>query len=136
MIQKTLVLIKPDAVQQNHIGDILCRYEHEGLRIEAMEMRTIDPDFADCHYAEHVGREYYPGLRDFMIEGPLVALVVSGERAIERVRKLHGATDPGEAEPGTVRADFAQSTRRNAVHSSSDVQSARREIELWFEALA
>lgn len=132
MNERTLVLIKPDAVAAGHVGNILGRYEQASLALEAIELRTISPEFADRHYAEHVGRDYYEPLRDFMTEGPLVAVVVSGEDAIARVRALHGATDPAKAEPGTVRADLAESVRRNAVHASDSTDSAAREISLWF----
>lgn len=134
MTEQTLVLIKPDAVAAGHVGEILSRYERAGLVLKAVELRTITPGFADRHYEEHVGRDYYPALRDFMTEGPLVAVVVEGVDAIERVRALHGATDPAKAEPGTIRADLAESIRRNAVHASDAPATARREIGLWFGA--
>ncbi|HRA04510.1 MAG TPA: nucleoside-diphosphate kinase [Arachnia sp.] len=132
MSEQTFIIIKPDAVAAGHVGAIVSRYEEAGLRLAAMEFRRIDPDFADRHYAEHVEREYYPPLREFMTEGPLIAMVVAGDDAVARVRALHGATDPAKAEPGTVRADFAESTRRNAVHASDSPESAAHEIALWF----
>ena len=131
MTQQTFVIIKPDAVEAGHVGAILSCYEAAGLTIQAMDLRRIDGEFADQHYAEHLERDFYPPLRDFVTSGPLVALVLSGDDAIAKVRALHGATDPSQAEPGTVRADFAESTRRNAVHASDSEESAAREIELW-----
>lgn len=135
MTQRTFVIIKPDAVREGHVGQILARYEAQRLAIEAMDMRTIGGDFADRHYAEHVGRDYYPALREFMTSGPLVPLVLSGEDAISRVRELNGATDPAKAAPGTIRADFAESTRLNAVHASDSPASAAAELALWFPGL-
>lgn len=135
MTQRTFIIIKPDAVSAGNVGDILARYEREGFAIEALSLRTIDDDFADRHYHEHVGREYYAPLRDFMTSGPLVAAVVSGDDAVARVRVLHGATDPAKAAPGTIRAQFATSTRHNAVHASDSQGSADAEIALWFPGL-
>jgi len=130
--EETFVIIKPDAVAAGRVGAILSRYEDEGLEIARMELRRIDAAFADQHYAEHVERDYYPPLREFMTEGPLIAMVLRGEDAVARVRALHGATDPTKADPGTVRADFAESTRRNAVHASDSIEAAAGEIALWF----
>ena len=114
------------------IGEILGRYERAGLRVTALELRTIDGEFADRHYAEHLERDFYPPLRDFMLSGPLVAAVLSGDDAVAKVRELNGATDPAKAAPGTIRADFAESMRRNAVHASDSPASAAAEIALWF----
>ena len=132
MSEQTFVIIKPDAVAAGHVGAIVSRYEDAGLRLAAMEFRRIEPEFADLHYSEHVEREYYPPLRAFMTEGPLIAMVLEGDDAVARVRALHGATDPARADPGTVRADFAESVRRNAVHASDSPVSAAQEIALWF----
>lgn len=132
MTEQTLVLLKPDAVARGLMGSILSRYEAKGLRVVALEMRTIDPDFADRHYAEHVGRDFYPALRTFITSGPLVALVCEGERAIDAVRGLNGATDGIAAQAGTIRGDFSTSNRLNLVHASDSVESAAREIALWF----
>lgn len=135
MTARTFAIIKPDAVAAGHVGDILTRYEQAGLRIVAMDMRTITPEFAERHYAEHVGRDYYPALSEFMTSGPLVAVVLEGEDVIARVRALHGATDPTKADPGTIRADYAESTRHNAVHASDSPESAASEIALWYPDL-
>ena len=132
MTERTFVIIKPDAVRAGIVGEILSRYEREGLGLEAIEMRSIDGDFADRHYAAHLERDFYPPLREFMTSGPVVAVVVSGPDAIQRVRTIHGATDPAEAAPGTIRADHATSVRENAVHGSDSPESAEAEIALWF----
>lgn len=131
-MEKTLVLIKPDAVEKGLIGEIVRRHEQAGLRVVAMEMRHITGEFADQHYAEHLEREYYPPLREFMIASPLVALVVEGDDAIATVRQINGATDPSKAEAGTIRADYGESVRVNCVHASDSPETAAREIELWF----
>jgi nucleoside-diphosphate kinase len=135
MTQRTLVLCKPDAVRRGLVGDILGRYEAKGLRIVALELRTIDATLADQHYAEHVGKEFYPPLRDFVTSGPLVASVLEGDEAVEVVRALNGATDGRQAAPGTIRGDLSLSNRENLVHGSDSPESAAREIALWFPTL-
>jgi nucleoside-diphosphate kinase len=135
MTQRTLVLCKPDAVRRGLVGDILGRYEAKGLRIVALELRTIDATLADQHYAEHVGKEFYPPLRDFVTSGPLVASVHEGDEAVEVVRALNGATDGRKAAPGTIRGDLSLSNRENLVHGSDSPESAAREIALWFPTL-
>ncbi|WP_231492331.1 nucleoside-diphosphate kinase [Glycomyces sp. NRRL B-16210] len=132
--QRTLVLIKPDAVERGLIGEVLARLERKGLRIEQLRLRTMDAALSDAHYAEHVGREYYEGLRSFMTSGPLVSLIAAGDEAIPVVRKLAGATDGRKAEPGTIRGDFSLSNSRNLIHASDSEESAKREIDLWFAA--
>ncbi|HLV57932.1 MAG TPA: nucleoside-diphosphate kinase [Natronosporangium sp.] len=134
--ERTLVLIKPDAVRRGLIGEIISRFERKGLTIDAMELRTIDGEFADRHYADHVDKPFYPPLREFMAGSPLVAMVVSGDRAIEVVRTLTGATDGRQAAPGTIRGDLSLSNRENLVHASDSPDSAAREIALWFPQLA
>ena len=132
MSQRTLVLLKPDTVRRGLVGDVVSRLEAKGLRIAAMELRTIDGDQADRHYAEHVERDFYPPLRGFVTSGPLVAMVVEGDEAIEVVRALNGATDGRKAAPGTIRGDLSLSGRENLVHGSDSEESAEREIGLWF----
>lgn len=132
MTQHTFVIIKPDAVADHLVGTILARYEAAGLSIEAMDMRTIDDAFADRHYAAHLERDFYPPLREFMISGPLVAVRLSGDDAIAKVREINGATDPAKADAGTIRADFATSVRNNCVHASDSEESAAAELALWF----
>ena len=133
--QRTLVLLKPDAVRRGLVGAILSRFEDRGLRIVAMEQRTIDTGVADQHYAEHVDRDFYPPLRDFVTSGPLVSLVLEGDSAVEVVRAINGATDGRKAAPGTIRGDLSLSNRENLVHGSDSPESAAREIGLWFPAL-
>ena len=133
--QQTLVLIKPDAVARGLVGTVLARYEAKGLTLRAMELRTIDAGLADQHYAEHVERGFYPELRAFITGGPLVALVLEGERAIEAVRALNGATDGVKAAPGTIRGDLCLSGSENIVHASDSAESAAREIAIWFPGL-
>lgn len=135
MTESTLVLIKPDAVARGLVGAVVARYEAKGLTIRAMELRTIDADLSDRHYAEHLERSFYPGLRAFITSGPLVAMVVEGERAIEAVRAVNGATDGVKAAPGTIRGDLCLSGSQNLVHASDSAESAAREMALWFPGL-
>lgn len=131
-MSKTFVIIKPDAVREGLIGDILIRYESAGLRVTRLEMRTIDGEFADQHYAEHVDKDFYPPLREFMTSGPLVAAVLEGDDAVAKVRAINGVTDPAEANEGTIRAAHGTSVRENCVHGSDSEETAEQEIELWF----
>ena len=134
-MSRTLVLIKPDAVRRGLVGEILSRFEAKGLSILALEQRTIDAALADRHYAEHVGKDFYPPLRAFVTSGPMVSLVLEGDEAIEVVRALNGATDGRKAAPGTIRGDLSLSNRENLVHGSDSAESAEREIALWFPQL-
>ena len=135
MAQRTLVLIKPDAVRRGLVGEILRRYEAKGLTIVAMEHRAIDAQMADAHYAEHVEQPWYPPLREFAVSGPLVSLVLEGDEAIAVVRLLNGKTAGRVADPGTIRGDLSLSNRENLVHASDSEESAAREIGLWFPQL-
>jgi len=135
MSQRTLVLIKPDAVRRGLVGQILSRFESKGLTLVALEQRTIDAAQADAHYAEHVEQPWYPPLREFAISGPLVALVLEGDEAISVVRLLNGVTDGRAAAPGTIRGDLSLSNRENLVHASDSEESSAREITLWFPHL-
>ena len=135
MTQRTLVLLKPDAVRRGLVGEVLSRFEAKGLTIVALEHRTIDGDQADRHYAEHVERDFYPPLRAFVTSGPMVSLVLEGDEAVEVVRALNGATDGRKAAPGTIRGDLSLSNRENLVHGSDSPESADREIGIWFPAL-
>ncbi len=135
MSQRTLVLLKPDAVRRGLVGQILSRFEAKGLTIVAMEHRSIDAEMADAHYAEHVEQPWYPPLREFATSGPLVALVLEGDEAISVVRALNGATDGRAAAPGTIRGDLSLSNRENLVHASDSEESAAREMALWFPGL-
>ena len=135
MSQRTLVLIKPDAVRRGLIGNVLSRFEAKGLSVVALEMRTIDAAQADEHYAEHVDRDFYPPLRAFVTSGPMLAAVLEGDEAIEVVRAVNGATDGRKAAPGTIRGDLSLSNRENLVHASDSPDSAKRELALWFPQL-
>ena len=130
--ERTLVLIKPDAVERRLVGEVLSRFERKGLTIEAMIMRTMDAALADRHYAEHLDKSFYPPLKEFMTGGRLVALIISGDQAIEVVRTLVGATDGRAAAAGTMRVDLSLSNREKLVHASDGPDSATREIALWF----
>lgn len=130
--ERTLVLIKPDALRRGLVGEIIGRFERKGLDIEAMVLRTMDAALADQHYAEHLEKKFYPPLKEFMTSGPLVALILSGDQAIEAVRTMVGATDGRKAAAGTVRGDLSLSNRENLVHASDSADSAKREIGLWF----
>lgn len=134
--ERTLVLIKPDAVQRGLIGEILGRWERKGLAVDALMLRSMSVELADQHYEEHVDKVFYPPLRDFMTHGPLVAAVISGDQAIAVVRAMVGATDGRVAAAGTIRGDLALSNRENLVHASDSPESAQREIALWFPELA
>ncbi|MDQ3157375.1 MAG: nucleoside-diphosphate kinase [Actinomycetota bacterium] len=136
MSQRTLVLLKPDAVKRGLVGNILARYEAKGLSLVALEQRTIDAAQSDKHYADHVERDFYPPLRDFVTSGPMVALILEGDEAIAVVRDLNGATDGRKAAPGSIRGDLSLSNRENLVHGSDSEESAAREIALWFPGLA
>jgi nucleoside-diphosphate kinase len=134
--ERTLVLIKPDAVRRGLVGEVLGRFERKGLAIDAMVLRTMDAALADEHYAEHVDKAFYPPLKAFMTGGPLVAAVISGDEAIAVVRALVGVTDGRVAAAGTIRGDLSLSNRENLVHASDSADSAKREIKLWFPDLA
>ncbi|MDY7087383.1 MAG: nucleoside-diphosphate kinase [Actinomycetota bacterium] len=133
--ERSLVLLKPDAVRRGLLGEILARFERKGLVIEAMELRTMDAALADQHYADHVEKPFYPPLKEFMTSGPLVALVLAGDEVIEVVRTMIGSTDGRKAAAGTIRGDFALSNRENLVHASDSPESAKRELALWFPKL-
>ena len=134
-IERTLVLVKPDSVARGLVGQIIARYEAKGLTLVALELRTVSSELAAQHYEEHVGRPYYPGLVEFVTSGPLVAMVLEGERAIDAVRTLNGVTDSAVAAPGTIRGDFSLYKNRNLVHASDAPDSAAHKIGLWFPTL-
>lgn len=131
MQEKTLVLIKPDAFEKQHTGDIIAIYEKAGLKILAMKLMQMTPRVAQKHYAEHIGRPYYAELEEFMTSAPLVAMVLAGDDAIARVREINGKTNPAEAAEGTVRKLYAESVGKNAVHASDSPESAAREIAIF-----
>ena len=135
MSERTLVLLKPDTVRRGLVGEVTSRFEAKGLNIVRMELRTIDGELADRHYVEHVERDFYPPLRDFVTGGPLVAMVLEGDEAIAVVRAIAGATDGRKAAPGTIRGDLSLSNRENLVHGSDSAESAERELAIWFPDL-
>ena len=130
--ERTLVLVKPDGVRRGLVGDVIGRIERKGLRIVAMQLRVLDRESAELHYAEHAGKDFYRSLVEFITSGPLVALVAEGPRAIEAFRALAGATDPVRADPGTIRGDHALAVQQNIVHGSDSPESAEREIKIFF----
>ena len=136
MPERTLVLIKPDGVRRGLIGTVIERIERKGLRLVALELRTLDRETASTHYAEHVGKPFFEPVVDFITSGPLVALVAEGPRAIQAFRGLAGATDPVTATPGTIRGDHALEIGENVVHGSDSPESAQREIKIFFPELA
>ena len=133
--ERSLVLIKPDALRRGLAGEILARFERKGLVIEALEMRVMDAALADQHYAEHVEKAFYPPLKEFMTSGPLLAMALSGDDVIEVVRSMIGSTDGRKAAAGTIRGDYSLSNRENLVHASDSPASAERELALWFPKL-
>lgn len=132
-VERTLSIIKPDAVAKNVIGKLVGRFEEAGLQIAGMKLLQLSREQAEGFYAEHKGRPFFSGLVDFMTSGPVVVQVLQGENAIARNRELMGATNPAEAAKGTIRADFAKSIDANAVHGSDSPTSAAREIAYFFE---
>ena len=135
MSERTLVLIKPDGVRRGLVGEVLSRIERKGLRIVAMDLRTLDTGTAEIHYTEHTAKPFFASLVEFITSGPLVALVAEGPRAIEAFRSLAGATDPLRATPGTIRGDHALAVQDNVVHGSDSPDSAEREIKIFFPDL-
>ena len=131
--QRTLVLIKPDGVQRGLVGEIISRLEKRGLMLIAMNFRQITKEFAEDHYGAHKGKPFYNGLVKYIISAPLVAMVWEGTEAIRAVRQTVGSTNPLEADPGTIRHDLALLTSRNLIHASDSVETAEKEISMWFE---
>jgi nucleoside-diphosphate kinase len=130
--ERTLVLIKPDGVQRLLTGRILARYEDRGLKIVGLKLVQVSRDLAERHYAVHRDKPFFGGLVEFITSAPLVAAVLEGPNAIAVVRAMNGATRPHEAEPGSIRGDFALETAQNLVHASDGAESAATEVELWF----
>ncbi len=136
MSERTLVLIKPDAVRRGLVGEIVGRLERKGFTILGMQLRTLDVEIASRHYAEHDGKPFFGDLVEFITGGPLVALAVEGHRAVEAVRTLMGVTDPVASTPGSIRGDFALEIGQNLVHGSDSPEAAARELGLFFPDLA
>lgn len=137
-MERTLILIKPDGVARGLVGQILARIEAKGYAIDALSLRTATADELSAHYAEHEGKPFYQPLVDFMSEGPIVSIIASGHGVIPGFRSLAGATDPTAAAPGTIRGDlgrdWGEKVQKNLVHGSDSVESAEREIAIWFSA--
>ncbi|MCX7015627.1 MAG: nucleoside-diphosphate kinase [Candidatus Sumerlaeota bacterium] len=132
MAERTLILIKPDAVRRRLIGEIVSRIEAKGLKIIGMKMLRFDGALADAHYAEHVHKDFYPALRQFILSGPVVAAAVEGPDAVALMRLMMGKTRHTEAVPGTIRGDFAFSTTENLIHGSDSLERADIEMRLFF----
>ncbi|HVR06079.1 MAG TPA: nucleoside-diphosphate kinase [Solirubrobacteraceae bacterium] len=135
-MERTLILVKPDAFARSLTGEIVARFERRGLRLVALRQMTLDRELAERHYAEHAERPFFSQLVQFITSGPLVAMVLEGEQAVRAARQTIGATNPLEAAPGSIRGDFALETGRNMVHGSDSPESAAREIALFFGELA
>ena len=134
-MERTLVLIKPDAIANKHIGDIIKHYENAGFKIAAMKLMQMTEEIAAKHYAEHIGKPFYKDLVEFMTSSPLVAMVLTGENAIAKVREVNGATNPANAADGTIRKLYADSVTKNAVHASDSPENAAREVAIFFSEI-
>ncbi len=132
-MERTFVMVKPDGVQRGLVGEIIARLERRGLRLVAARFMRVSRELAEAHYAEHVGKKFYPGLIEYITSGPVMAMVWEGPNAIAAVRQTMGSTKPVEALPGTVRHDFGLEMGRNLTHASDGSESAPREIALWFK---
>jgi nucleoside-diphosphate kinase len=135
-MERTLILVKPDAFGRNLSGEIIARFERKGLRLAALKQMTMTTELAEQHYAEHAEKPFFGELTSFITSGPLVAMVLEGDRAIEAARQVIGATDPLKAAPGSIRGDFAIEVGQNMVHGSDAPESAAREVGLFFPELA
>ncbi len=133
MIQKSFVMMKPDAVSRRLMGKILSRFEEKGLQVIAVKLMQIDEELAKAHYGEHEGKPFFEDLIAYITSSPSLAMVIKGEDAISTIRKMVGATNPLEADMGTIRGDFAMDTGRNIIHASDSPDSAEREINLFFD---
>jgi nucleoside-diphosphate kinase len=131
-LERTLVILKPDAVQRGLVGEILQRLERRGLRLAALKFSSITPELAARHYAEHEGKPFYPALIEYITNGPVVLGVFEGKNAIAVVRTTMGVTNPANAAPGTIRGDLAVETGRNLIHGSANADDAAREVDLFF----
>jgi nucleoside-diphosphate kinase len=134
-MERTLILVKPDAFARNLTGEIIARFERKGLRLVALTQMAIERELAERHYAEHEGKPFYDELVRFITSGPLVAMVLEGEQAVVAARQVIGATNPLEAAPGSIRGDYAIEVGQNMVHGSDSPESAAREVALFFPDL-
>ncbi len=135
-MERTLILVKPDAWARNLTGEIIGRFERKGLRLAALKQMTLSPELAERHYAEHEGKPFFEELVTFITSGPLVAMVLEGDQAVAAARQVIGATDPIEAAPGSIRGDYATEVGQNMVHGSDSTESAAREVALFFPDLS
>lgn len=131
-MERTLIILKPDAVQRGLTGDIIKRFEQRGLKIVAMKMLKVERELAETHYGEHSERSFFAGLIDYITSSPVVVIALEGKNAVKAARKTIGATNPIEATPGTIRGDFGMEVGRNLVHGSDSVENGKKELALWF----
>ncbi|MCY1621615.1 nucleoside-diphosphate kinase [Staphylococcus pettenkoferi] len=131
-MERTFLMLKPDAVQRNLIGEVISRIERKGLKLVGAKLMTVPRSLAETHYSEHQGKPFYEGLVSFITSAPVFAMVVEGEDAVDVSRHIIGETNPSEAAPGTIRGDFGLTIGRNIIHGSDSTESADKEINLWF----
>lgn len=132
-MERTFLMIKPDGVQRNIVGEIITRLEKKGLKLVGGKFMTVSKELAETHYGEHADKPFYEGLVSFITSAPVFAMVVEGENVVEVTRNMIGKTNPTEAAPGTIRGDLGLTVGRNVIHDSDSPESAKREISLWFE---
>ena len=133
-MERTYLMIKPDGVQRNLVGEIIARFEKKGFKIVGMKLIKLTREMAEKHYAEHIGKGFFEGLVEYITSGPVVAIALEGKGVVAAVRAMNGATNPANAAPGTIRGDFAIEVGRNVVHASDSVESAERELAIYFTA--
>ncbi|CAL9038412.1 nucleoside diphosphate kinase 1-like [Musa acuminata AAA Group] len=131
-MEQTFIMIKPDGVQRGLVGEIISRFEKKGFYLKGLKMMNVDRSFAQTHYADLSAKPFFPGLVEYIISGPVVAMVWEGKNVVVTGRKIIGATNPSDASPGTIRGDYAIVMGRNVIHGSDSIESARKEIALWF----
>ncbi|KAL3516831.1 hypothetical protein ACH5RR_023733 [Cinchona calisaya] len=132
-MEQTFIMIKPDGVQRGLVGEIIGRFEKKGFTLKGLKLITVDRPFAEKHYADLSAKPFFTGLVDYIISGPVVAMVWEGKNVVTTGRKIIGATNPADSAPGTIRGDYAIDIGRNVIHGSDAVESARKEIALWFQ---
>ena len=131
-MEQSLIFIKPDGVERGLIGEVLKRFEQRQIKVKQLELKKLSPEQVDAHYIEHINKGFYPNLKEYILSGPVVLMVLEAENVISIVRKMVGATNSAEAEPGTIRGDFALNTSNNIIHASDSPESAQREISNFF----
>ncbi len=131
-MEQSLIFIKPDGVERGFVGEVLRRFEQRQIKLKQLELKQLSPDQVDAHYIEHVEKPFYPNLKKYILSGPVVLMVLEAENVISIVRKMVGVTNSAEAEPGTIRGDFALNTSNNIIHASDSPESAAREIKNFF----